>query len=109
MAGHEFRVREAEEPYPGGDPKRGTVLMLPGRAYSCDMSLLAWTTRALQSTGWTVLQAEWNVSAVPAEPRAFIQDVAQQLDEMKRPAEPVLIVAKEVVPGLVEFEWRSPA
>jgi len=105
MAGHEFRVREAEEPYPRGDPKRGTVLMLPGRAYSCDMSLLAWTTRALQSTGWTVLQAEWNVSAVPAEPRAFIQDVAQQLDEMKRPAEPVLIVAKSL--GTLAAYWGA--
>ena len=61
---HEFTVREAEEHYPGGE-RRGTVLMLPGRAYSCGMSLLAWTTRALQATGWAVLQAEWNLSAVP--------------------------------------------
>ena len=104
MAGHEFTVREAEEHYPGDD-RRGTVLMLPGRAHSCDMSLLAWTTRALQSTGWTVLQAEWNLSALPAEPRAFIQDVAQQLDEMKRPAGPVLIVAKSL--GTLAAHWGA--
>ena len=100
--GHEFTVRKAEERYPGGE-RRGTVLMLPGRAYSCGMSLLAWTTRALQATGWTVLQAEWDLSAVPAEPRVFIQDVAQQLDEMKRPAEPVLIVAKSL--GALAAHW----
>lgn len=104
MAGHEFTVREAEEHYSGGD-RRGTVLMLPGRAYSCDMSLLAWTTRALQSTGWTVLQAEWNLAAVPVEPRAFIQNVAQQLDEMKRPAGPVLIVAKSL--GTLSAHWGA--
>ena len=102
--GHEFTVREAEEHYPRGE-RRGTVLMLPGRAYSCGMSLLAWTTRALQATGWTVLQAEWNLSAVPAEPRVFIQAVAQQLDEMKRPAEPVLIVAKSL--GTLAAHWGA--
>lgn len=104
MAGHEFTVREIEVSYPGGD-RRGTVLMLPGRAYSCDMSLLAWTTRALQSIGWTVLQAEWDLSAVPAEPHAFIKDVAHQLDERKRPAEPVLIVAKSL--GTLAAHWGA--
>ena len=88
MAGHEFRVRKAEEYYPVGD-RRGTVLMLPGRGYSCGMLLLAWTTRALQATGWTVLQAEWDLSAVPDEPRVFIEGVAQGLDEMERQTGPV--------------------
>lgn len=71
MAGREIRVRNADEHCPVGD-RRGTVLMLPGRAYSCGMSLLAWTTRALQATGWTVFQAEWDLPEVPAEPREFI-------------------------------------
>ncbi len=104
MAGHEFRVRKAEEHHPVGD-RRGTVLMLPGRAYSCRMSLLAWTTRALQATGWTVLQAEWNVSAVPDEPRAFIEGVVQQLDEMERQTGPVLIVAKSL--GTLAAHWGA--
>jgi hypothetical protein len=104
MAGYEFRVRTAEERYPGGD-RRGTVLMLPGRGYSCDMSLLAWTTRALQASAWTVLQAEWEVSAVPDEPRAFIEGVAQQLDQMERRTGPVLIVAKSL--GTLAAHWGA--
>lgn len=104
MAGHEFRVRRAEEHDPVGD-RRGTVLMLPGRAYSCDRSLLAWTTRALQATGWTVLQAEWDLSAVPDEPRAFIEGVAQHLDEMERHTGPVLIVAKSL--GTLAAHWGA--
>ncbi len=104
MAGHEFRVRKAEEYYPVGD-RRGTVLMLPGRGYSCGMSLLAWTTRALQATGWTVLQAEWDLSAVPDEPRVFIEGVAQGLDEMERQTGPVLIVAKSL--GTLAAHWGA--
>ena len=96
MAEHEVRFRRAEERYPVGEC-RGSVLMLPGRAYSCGMSLLAWTTRALQSTGWTVLQAEWDLSDFPNEPRTFIEGVAQQLDEIERQSGPVLIVAKSLV------------
>ena len=104
MAGPEFGVRKAEEQHSVGD-RRGTVLMLPGRAYSCSMSLLAWTTRALQASGWTVLQAEWNVAAVPVEPRAFIEGVAQQLDAMERQAGPVLIVAKSL--GTLAAHWGA--
>lgn len=104
MAGHEVGVRKAEEHHPVGD-HRGTVLMLPGRGYSCGMSLLAWTTRALQATGWTVLQAEWDLSALPNEPRAFIEGVAQQLDEMERQAGPVLIVAKSL--GTLAAHWGA--
>ena len=104
MAGHEFRVRKAEERHPVGD-RRGTVLMLPGRGYTCGMSLLAWTTRALQASGWTVLQAEWDVSAVPDEPRAFVEGVIQQLDEVERPPGPVLIVAKSL--GTLAAHWGA--
>ena len=104
MAGPEFGVRKAEEQHSVGD-RRGTVLMLPGRAYSCSMSLLAWTTRALQASGWTVLQAEWNVAAVPVEPRAFIEGVAQQLDALERQAGPVLIVAKSL--GTLAAHWGA--
>lgn len=104
MAGHEFAVREAEDPYAVGD-RRGTVLMLPGRAYPCSRSLLAWTTRAVQATGWRVLQAEWDLSAVPREPRAFIEGVAQGLDEMEREDGPVLIVAKSL--GTLAAHWGA--
>ncbi|MGD9961535.1 hypothetical protein [Nocardioides sp.] len=104
MSGHELTVRAAEDHYPGVG-RRGTVLMLPGRAYSCDMSLLAWTTRALQATGWAVVQAGWNLSAIPADPRAFIQDAARRLDEMKRPGEPVLVVAKSL--GTLAAHWGA--
>ncbi|MCW2796431.1 MAG: hypothetical protein JWM79_1928 [Nocardioides sp.] len=104
MARHEPRVRKAEEHYPAGD-SRGTVLMLPGRAYPCGMSLLAWTTRALQATGWTVFQAEWDLSTFPPEPRAFIEGVAQQLDQMERQTGPVLIVAKSL--GTLAAHWGA--
>jgi hypothetical protein len=60
------------------------------------MSLLAWTTWALHATGWTVLQAEWELSGVPVQPREFVEDVAQQLDEMERQPGPVLVVAKSL-------------
>jgi hypothetical protein len=79
--------------------------MLPGRTYSCGMSLLAWTTRALQATGWTVWQAEWDLSVVPDEPRAFIQGVAQQLYDMERQPGPVLIVAKSL--GTLAAHWGA--
>ena len=104
MAGPEFRVRKADGHHPVAD-RRGTVLMLPGRAYSCGMPLLAWTTRALQATGWTVLQAEWDLSGVPSEPGAFIHRVAQQLDEMERQPGPVLIVAKSL--GTLAAHWGA--
>lgn len=105
MAGHdEFRVRKADDRYLRSG-HRGTVLMLPGRAYPCGMSLLAWTTRALQATGWTVFQAEWELSGIPDEPRAFIEGVARQLDAMERHAGPVLIVAKSL--GTLAAHWGA--
>ena len=104
MAEHEFRVHRAEEPYPVDD-RRGTVLMLPGRGYTCGMSLLAWTTRALQATGWTVYQAAWDASDVPDEPRGFIEDVAGRLDAMERETGPVLVVAKSL--GTLAADWAA--
>ena len=50
MTEHEFEFHRAEEPYPVDD-RRGTVLMLPGRGYTCGMSLLAWTTRLSRPPG----------------------------------------------------------
>ena len=79
--------------------------MLPGLAYPCRLSLLAWTTRALQATGWTVLQAEWALPGMPREPRTFVQDVAQQLDETERRPGPVLIVAKSL--GTLAAHWGA--
>lgn len=105
MIVHGMRPDRAESPAePVGD-RRGTVPMIPGRASSCDMSLLAWTTRALQATGWTVLQAEWNLSGVPVDPREFIECVAQQLDEMERQPGPVLVVAKSL--GTLAAHWAA--
>ncbi len=104
MTGQGIRVRKADEHGPAGDHV-GTVLMLPGRGYSCSMSLLAWTTRALQATGWTVLQAEWDPSRVPAEPRAFVEAAAQRLDEMERQPGPVLVVAKSL--GTLAAHWGA--
>lgn len=104
MAEHQVRFHTAAEQHPVGSP-RGTVLMLPGRAYSCDMSLLAWTTRALQATGWAVLQADWDLPAVPDQPRAFVEHVAQQLDELARQPGPVLIVAKSL--GTLAAHWGA--
>jgi predicted alpha/beta hydrolase family esterase len=100
----EFSVHKAAEYHPIGD-RRGTVLMLPGRGYSCGMSLLAWTTRALQATGWTVLQAEWELSGVPVQPREFVENVAQQLDETERQPGPVLVVAKSL--GTLAAHWAA--
>jgi hypothetical protein len=104
MAGQGFRVRKADDHYPVGE-HRGTVLMIPGRAYPCGRSLLAWTTRALQATGWSVFQAEWDASGLPSEPLAFIEGVAQRLDAMARPTGPVLIVAKSL--GTLAAHWGA--
>lgn len=79
--------------------------MLPGRAYPCNMSLLSWTTRALQATGWMVLQAEWQLNGVPDEPRAFIEGVADQLDAIERRPGPTLVVAKSL--GTLAAHWSA--
>jgi hypothetical protein len=104
MAEHGFTVQRAWEDRSRAD-LRGTVLMLPGRAYTCTMSLLAWTTRALQATGWTVVQAEWDLSVFPREPRAFVEGVAQDLDAVERPRGPVLVVAKSL--GTLAAHWSA--
>lgn len=104
MAGLEFKVSPAEERYPVGD-HRGTVLMLPGRAYPCGMSLLAWTTRALQGDGWTVFQAEWSLPGLPGQPRGFVESVARRLDELERTPGPVLVVAKSL--GTLAAHWGA--
>ena len=105
MAEHQFTVREAYNPHPAPAEPRATALMLPGRGYSCDMSLLGWTTRALQGAAWKVLQAGWDPSAVPDDPHGFIHEVARHLDEMERPAGPVLIVAKSL--GTLAADWGA--
>jgi hypothetical protein len=69
------------------------------------MSLLAWTTRALQASGWTVLQAEWDLSVFPVEPRTFVEGVAQQLDNVERQQGPVLVVAKSL--GTLSAHWSA--
>ncbi len=61
--------------------------------------------RALQSAGWTVFHAEWEVSGVPVAPRAFVEGVARQLDEMERQPGPVLIVAKSL--GTLAAHWGA--
>ena len=83
----------------------GTVLMLPGRAYSCERPLLAATTRALRTAGWTVLQASWDLPAVPAEPREFVEAAARGLDAAERPTGPVLVVAKSL--GTLAAHWAA--
>lgn len=97
-------VRTAIDHHPVGE-HRGTVLMLPGRAYSCGMSLLAWTTRALQAGGWTVHQAEWDLSALPERPRGFVRSAAERLDAMERRPGPVLVVAKSL--GTLAAHWGA--
>lgn len=104
MTGHDVTVRRAEASHPGAG-HRGTVLMLPGRAYPCSMSLLAWTTRALQADGWTVLQATWHLPGLPADPRGFVEDVAEALDAAERDAGPVLVVAKSL--GTLSAHWGA--
>lgn len=83
----------------------GTVLMLPGRAYSCEMSLLARTTHALRSAGWTVLQAGWELEEFPQDPRAFVERVAARLDAANRQPGPVLVVAKSL--GTLAAHWSA--
>lgn len=97
-------VRTADDNHPAGE-SRGTVLMLPGRAYSCRMSLLAWTTRALQAGGWTVHQAEWDLPGLPERPRAFVRAAAERLDAMERGPGPVLVVAKSL--GTLAAHWAA--
>jgi hypothetical protein len=69
------------------------------------MSLLAWTTRALQATGWTVLQAEWDLPVLPDDPRAFVERVAEGLDAVERDPGPVLVVAKSL--GTLAAHWGA--
>lgn len=85
--------------------RRGTVLMLPGRAYSCEMPLLAQTTRALRSDGWVVLQAEWHLEGLPHDPRGFVERAAAQLDAVERQTGPVLVVAKSL--GTLAAHWSA--
>jgi hypothetical protein len=100
----EVTVREAHARR-DGDGRRGTVLMLPGRAYPCEMSLLAWTTRALQSAGWVVLQAGWQLVDLPEDPRSFVEGAAQRLDATERRPGPVLVVAKSL--GTLAAHWSA--
>lgn len=94
-----------------GATRRGTVLMLPGRAYSCEMPLLAWTTRALQGAGWTVFHARWALPAVPERPRDFVEGVVRQFEAMPREPGPVLVVAKSLgtLAAHLAAERRYPA
>lgn len=100
----ELRVRTAQGRHPAGE-HRGTVLMLPGRVYSCAMSLLAWTTSALQDDGWTVHQAQWDLPALPERPRSFVRAAAERLDAMERGPGPVLVVAKSL--GTLAAHWGA--
>lgn len=84
---------------------RGTVLMLPGLAYSCEMPLLARTTRALQSAGWMVLQAEWQLASLPEDPRSFVERAAARLESAPRQPGPVMLVAKSL--GTLTAHWSA--
>lgn len=107
-------LREAPVP-PGtrAGQHGGRVLMLPGRGYSCAMPLLHWTTRALQASGWRVLQASWELGNLPADPRPFVTEVAQRLqDTATSPDEaagshgaPVVVVAKSL--GTYAAPWAA--
>ena len=78
-----------------GQPRAGTVLMLPGRAYRCDMPLLAATTTALQVDGWRVQHAVWDPPSYDAvDPRAFVEEALGRFDVDS--AEPVVVVAKSL-------------
>lgn len=104
MTEDERRLLGASVRHPVNE-RHGTALMLPGRAYSCEMSLLACTTRALRSTGWTVLHAVWDLPVLPQEPRAFVEAAARELDAMERGAGPVLVVAKSL--GTLAAHWGA--
>jgi hypothetical protein len=52
-----------------------------------------------------VLQAGWHLSAVPDEPRRFIEGVAQQLNRTERPPGPVIVVAKSL--GTLAAHWGA--
>lgn len=84
---------------------RGSVLMLPGRAYSCEMPLLARTTRALSSAGWIVLQAEWELEHFPQDPLGFVESAAARLDAAVDHSGPVLVVAKSL--GTLAAHWSA--
>lgn len=105
MTAVEVVVREAETLSRGQD-NRGNVLMLPGRAYSCEQPLLARATHALRSAGWRVLQAAWHLEALPADPRRFVEGAAAQLEsEAHRQEGPVLVVAKSL--GTLAAHWSA--
>lgn len=83
----------------------GRALMLPGRAYSCQMSLLFWTTRALQAQGWRVVQAAWDPDDLPDDLVSFVTAVAQRLDDAGPSERPVLIVGKSL--GTLAAPWAA--
>ena len=76
--------------------RRGTVLMLPGRAYTCEMPLLAWATRVLQGAGWTVFHARWALPSLPERPRDVVEGVLREFEAVHKEAGPVLVVAKSL-------------
>lgn len=108
-------VVEAEDHFPAGE-RLGTALMLPGRRYGCELSMLAWTTRALQAGGWRVLHAVWDVGDVPVIDASFVEQAAERLDATAREDGPVLVVGKSlgtrVAPWAAERElpavWLTP-
>jgi hypothetical protein len=69
------------------------------------MSLLAWTTRALQSAGWVVLQAGWQLVDLPEDPRSFVEGAEDRLDATERRPGPVLVVAKSL--GTLAAHWSA--
>jgi hypothetical protein len=102
-------VREAPVP-PGtmAAPHGGRVLMLPGRGYSCEMPLLHRTTRALQASGWRVLQASWELGDLPSDPRSFVTEVAQRLQDAATPPDPAAAPEAATRPDAVAGPHGAP-
>lgn len=85
-------------------PLRGDALVLPGRGYSIDHPLLAWTLRMLHGAGWWCTTVRWSVDDLhPDGAVSFVESVAEQLHARRRTDGPSLVVAKSL--GTLAMGW----
>jgi pimeloyl-ACP methyl ester carboxylesterase len=79
------------------------ALLLPGRAYTAKMPLLALTDRALSAHGWRVSAVSWTVPEVPPDVHRWVRDRAAAVVERK-PAERWLFAAKSMGTHIVHAD-----
>jgi hypothetical protein len=96
-------VEIVQDPAPVG-ASIGDALVLPGRRYTIDHPILAWTQRMLRERGWACTSARWTVDDLDPEDAApFVADVAASLYARRRTGGPTIVVAKSL--GTLSMGW----